>query len=98
MVDIAKKSTTAKRHKKIFARYIELLRYEYKLDPKKAIRLPKSHFYDILADEFANASSYIGRVIQLSVQKMGTPPTKKDLSGSQAMDERVRFILGLDND
>lgn len=88
-------STTKIRHKKIFDRYLELLKKEYVNDPEKAMSLAKSYFYKILADETGHAIATVGRMIQLQFQGMGSPPTKNKLAiNKDDMDPQIRFILG----
>ena len=88
-------TTTKRRHKKIFDRYLELLQKEYENDPEKAISLSKSYFYKQLSDEFDLVPHVIGRIVQLGFQEKGSPPNrrKKALDPNE-MDPQVRFILG----
>jgi len=89
-------STTKKRHKKIFNRYLELLHNEYKANPDKAVSLAKSYFYKKLSDEFCMDPHRIGRIVQLGFREKGAPPNNKKMAiNPDEMDEQVRFILGL---
>jgi len=95
MASTQARPTTKKRHERILARYLELLKADYDKDSDEAIAKPKSYFYKTVADEFGNSPHFIGRIVQLGLKNMRSGESKKTQSvNKDSMDPEVRFILG----